>query len=64
MRQNYGDATTLAEIFLDDRYVRDLTLPPDPVVIDVGGFIGDFSLYTVKRLNARSVIVCEPSLRN
>src|SRR5277367_2106310 len=44
MRQNYGDATTLTEIFLDDCYVRDLTLPPNPVVIDVGGFIGDFSL--------------------
>src|SRR5271170_3023453 len=31
MRQNYGDATTLAEIFLDDCYVRDLTLPDNPV---------------------------------
>ncbi len=64
MRQNYGDASTLAEIFLDDCYVRDLTLPHSPVVIDVGGFIGDFSLYAVKRLNARRVIVCEPSPRN
>jgi FkbM family methyltransferase len=64
MRQNYGDAMTIAEIFLDDCYVRDLTLPPNPVVIDVGGFIGDFSLYAVKRLNARRVIVCEPSRRN
>ncbi len=64
MRQNYGDAMTLAEIFLDNCYVRDLTLPQNPVVIDVGGFIGDFSLYAVKRLNARRVIVCEPSPRN
>ena len=64
MRKNYGDATTLAEIFLDNCYVRDLTLPPNPVVIDVGGFIGDFALYAVKRLNARRVIVCEPSPRN
>ena len=64
IRQNYGDASTVAEIFLDDCYVRDLTLPPNPVVIDVGGFIGDFSLYAVKRLNARRVIVCEPSPRN
>jgi FkbM family methyltransferase len=38
--------------------------PPNPVVIDVGGIIGDFSLYAVKRLNARRVIVCEPSPRN
>jgi FkbM family methyltransferase len=64
MRRNYGDAMTLAEIFLGNSYVRDLTLPPNPVVIDVGGFIGDFSLYAVKRLNARRVIVCEPSPRN
>ena len=64
MRRNLGDAMTLAEIFLDDCYVRGLTLPHNPVVIDVGGFIGDFSLYAVKRLNARRVIVCEPSPRN
>jgi FkbM family methyltransferase len=64
MRRNYGDAMTLGEIFLEDCYIHDLTLPPHPVVIDVGGFIGDFSLYAVKRLNARRVIVCEPSPRN
>jgi FkbM family methyltransferase len=64
IRQNYGDAMTVAEIFLDDCYAHDLTLPHNPVVIDVGGFIGDFSLYAVKRLNARRVIVCEPSPRN
>jgi FkbM family methyltransferase len=64
IRQNYGDAMTIGEIFLDNCYVRDLTLAAQPVVIDVGGFIGDFSLYAVKRLNARRVIVCEPSPRN
>ena len=64
MRQNYGDAMTLGDIFLDGCYVRDLTLADNPVVIDIGGFIGDFSLYAVKRLSARRVIVCEPSPRN
>jgi FkbM family methyltransferase len=64
MRQNYGDATTVADIFLGNCYVRDMILPDNPVVIDVGGFIGDFSLYAVKRLNARRVIVYEPSPRN
>jgi FkbM family methyltransferase len=64
IRQNYGDAMTVAEIFLEDCYGRELALPRNPVVIDVGGFIGDFSLYAVKRLNARRVIVCEPSPRN
>jgi hypothetical protein len=37
---------------LSDCYVRHLTLKPDPIVIDVGCFIGDFALYAVKRLNA------------
>ncbi len=57
---------TVSEIFMTDCYVRDLAfpLPNNPVVIDVGGFIGDFALYAVKRLNARRVIVCEPSPRN
>jgi FkbM family methyltransferase len=55
---------TVAEIFLGNCYGRDLHLPPNPVVIDIGGFIGDFSLYAVKRLNARKVVVCEPSPRN
>jgi FkbM family methyltransferase len=64
MRRNRGDALTLSEIFLGDCYGHDLTLPPNPVVVDIGGFIGDFSLYAVKRLNARRVIVCEPSPRN
>ncbi len=64
IRPNYGDAMTIAEIFLDDCYGRKLTLSPNPIVIDVGGFIGDFALYAVKRLNARQVIVCEPAPRN
>lgn len=64
MRQNYGDAMTLAEIFLGDCYGLGLTLPENPIVVDVGGFIGDFALYAVKRLNAKRVIVCEPSPRN
>lgn len=64
MRRNRGDAATVGEIFLFDCYVHNLILPPRPVIIDVGGFIGDFSLYAVKRLNARRVIVYEPSPRN
>jgi FkbM family methyltransferase len=64
IRRNHGDAATLAEIFLEDCYAGDLDLPPNPVVIDIGGFIGDFALYAVKRFNARRVIVCEPSPRN
>jgi len=64
IRQNYADAMTVAEIFLSDSYTRGMKLPASPVIIDVGGFVGDFSLYAAKRLNARRVIVCEPSPRN
>jgi FkbM family methyltransferase len=64
MRQNYADAMTVADVFLDNPYVRGLNLPREPVIVDVGGFIGDFSVYAAKRLNARRVIVCEPSPRN
>jgi FkbM family methyltransferase len=66
IRKNCGDAMTVSEIFTSNCYVRDLAfpLPNNPVVIDVGGFIGDFALYAVKRLNARRVIVCEPSPKN
>jgi len=64
IRPNYGDAMTVAEIFMGNEYVRGLDLPDNPVVVDVGGFIGDFALYAVKRLNASRVIVCEPSPRN
>jgi FkbM family methyltransferase len=66
IRKNYGDAMTVSELFVSDCYVRDLAhpLPDNPVVIDIGGFIGDFALYAVKRLNARRVIVCEPSPKN
>lgn len=64
IRQNYGDAMTVAEVFLSNCYTRGLELSHNPIVIDIGGFIGDFSLYAVKRLNAARVIVCEPSPQN
>ncbi|HEV2329073.1 MAG TPA: FkbM family methyltransferase [Verrucomicrobiae bacterium] len=66
IRKNYGDAMTVSELFVSDCYVRDVAhpLPNNPVIIDIGGFIGDFALYAVKRLNARKVIVCEPSPKN
>jgi len=64
IRRNFGDASVLAEVFLEDCYIQDLALSPNPVIVDVGGFIGDFALYAVKRLNARRVIVYEPAPKN
>jgi len=65
IRQNPSDASTIAEIFVSDCYLhKHLHLPTNPVILDVGGFVGDFALYAVKKLNAKRVIVCEPSPRN
>ncbi len=64
IRRNYMDAAILAEIFVDNCYVQGLSLPEQPVVVDIGGYIGDFALYAGKHLNARKVVVCEPSPHN
>ena len=64
LRRNSGDAMTVAEVYLYDCYACRAQLSSNPIVVDIGGFIGDFALYAVKRLNARRVIVCEPSPRN
>jgi len=64
IRRNHSDASVLGEIFLDNCYVRGLRLPERPIVVDIGGYIGDFAVYAAKRLNARRVVVCEPSPRN
>lgn len=64
IRRNCTDAMVLAEIFLDKSYTHGLHLHDQPVVIDIGGYIGDFALYAAKCLNASKVVVCEPSPRN
>ena len=64
LRRNHMDAAIVAEIFFDNCYVQALSLPPNPVVVDIGGFIGDFALYAATRLKARRVVVCEPAPRN
>ena len=64
MRQNIWDARIIREIFFDNPYVQHFTLPSDPVVVDIGGYIGDFSLYAVKYLNAKRVVVYEPTTEN
>lgn len=64
IRQNLLDAGILAEVWLDREYVQGLDLPDHPVIIDVGGFIGDFAIFAVKHLNASRVVVVEPSPSN
>ncbi len=64
IRQNIYDARIVREIFVDKPYIRHFTLPAEPVVVDIGGYIGDFSIYAAKYLNARRVIVYEPTAEN
>ena len=64
IRRNIWDARIVKEIFFDKPYVRHFKLPERPVVVDIGGYIGDFTLYAAKYLKARKVIVYEPTKEN
>jgi FkbM family methyltransferase len=64
IRQNIYDAKIIREIFVDMPYTRHIQLGPKPVVVDIGGYIGDFTIYAAKHLGAERVIVYEPTLEN
>jgi FkbM family methyltransferase len=64
IRRNVWDARIVGEIFFDKPYVRHLRLSPRPVVVDIGGYIGDFSIYAARYLDARRVVVYEPTVEN
>jgi len=64
IRLNRKDAIVVAEVFLDKSYHRHCRLSAEPVVVDIGAYIGDFALLAAKRLHARRVIAVEPSPSN
>jgi FkbM family methyltransferase len=64
IRQNLWDARIIHEMFIDKPYIRHFKLPPNPIIVDVGGYIGDFSIYSAHCLNAKKVIVFEPTSEN
>jgi FkbM family methyltransferase len=64
IRRNLWDAEIVREIFLEQPYTRNVTLPPNPVIVDIGGYIGDFALYAVKYLDAARVVTYEPTREN
>jgi FkbM family methyltransferase len=64
IRRNIWDARILQEIFLSRPYLKDLRLRNQPTIVDIGGYIGDFSLYAAKYLRACRVVVYEPSRKN
>ena len=64
VRRNKRDAAILAEVFLDQEYTGGFRLPENPIVVDIGGYIGDFAIYAAKYLVAKKVITIEPSPQN
>lgn len=63
IRQNIWDARIIQETFIEKPYIRYFNLPSNPTIVDIGGYIGDFSIYAAKYLNA-NVIVYEPTIEN
>jgi FkbM family methyltransferase len=64
VRNNRWDARIIAEVYLDRCYLRMFApLPPNPVIIDIGGYLGDFTLYAAHERGAR-VVVYEPTPEN
>lgn len=49
---NLMDIWTLKEVILDKQYERFVSLPNQGTIIDIGGAIGEFSLYAAKNENA------------
>lgn len=64
IRRNTWDAEIVREIYFMKPYTEHLPIGPAPVVVDIGGYIGDFTLYAMKYLGASRVIVCEPTREN
>ena len=65
VRHNRYDAMIVGEQFITKDYIRHFTAPTGrtPVVVDVGGYIGDFTLWCADALDAH-VIVYEPAGEN
>lgn len=59
LRENIWDARIIREIFLNKVYLLYFS-KRDSLIVDIGAYIGDFSLYAAKYLNAR-VIAYEPT---
>lgn len=66
-RPEQFDIGILNEVFIANEYQRpeyDIVIRNTDVVIDAGGYIGDFSIYAGKRANRGVVYVFEPSKDN
>jgi FkbM family methyltransferase len=63
VRNNIVDTLIVKEIYIDQPYRTSIPMPANPVAIDIGGYIGDFTLYLAHYLKAR-VFTCEPIPEN
>lgn len=64
IRDNIWDSIIVKEIFVDKPYVRRVNLPEAPIVVDIGGYIGDFVVYMGVWRDAARIIVYEPTIEN
>lgn len=63
MRNNLWDARIVRETFFERPYLRHCRLPAAPTVVDIGAYIGDFSLFAAHYLGGR-VVAYEPTQEN
>lgn len=63
VRNNLWDARIIRETFFDRPYMKYCRFPPAPTIVDVGAYIGDFSLFAAYYLDAR-VVAYEPTEEN
>ncbi len=64
VRRNGWDAEIVREIFLDRPYMKGVQLTDSPTIVDIGGYIGDFTLFAISELCAEKVVVYEPTAEN
>jgi FkbM family methyltransferase len=64
VRHNKWDAEIVSEQFFDRSYLRHFRPGVAPVVVDVGGYIGDFGLLCAHEWPRSRVIIYEPTAEN
>ncbi len=59
-----SDLSAIVETYLDKQYTKEFDIGKDDVVVDIGGNIGDFTVYAAKKAVNGKVYVFEPSPEN
>ena len=63
IRNNTWDARIIRETFLERPYMKNWNPPAEPIILDIGAYLGDFSLFAAHYLNAH-VVAYEPTEEN